>query len=190
MNILTKLKSFICKEDINYYNQKLQASNIACKELNKQLDKLETELKDIKGNKNIKAYTFKVNPVIYPAPVKITSSEIESLMYCEGAKAMMISDSYVYGIDKDTVQEIINENFNIENATYIKEEYDCDDFASAMYGLFNQPTLGRFAFGFARSVEHAFNFFIDRNKKIWIVEPQNNTIMTPEEAVKNHKCML
>ena len=35
-----------------------------------------------------------------------------------------------------------------------------------------------FALGFVLSGTHSFNFFIDNNKKVWLIEPQSDKIFS------------
>ena len=67
---------------------------------------------------------------------------------------------------------------------YIAEAHDCDNFSFAAMGYFSQG-LYSFAFGIMWSGVHAFNFMFDENKELWIFEPQSNTFMTVEDALKN-----
>ena len=87
------------------------------------------------------------------------------------------TDDYWYGIDKEDVERILEQHQNIKNEKYVESLHDCDDYAQALHGVFNQHGLSRFAFGYASSGGHAFNFFVDRQKKIWIVEPQNLQVL-------------
>ena len=59
----------------------------------------------------------------------------------------------------------------------------CDNFSFAMQGYWHQG-LYSFAFGIMWSGTHAFNFLIDDKKRLWIVEPQNNSFYTVEQAKK------
>jgi hypothetical protein len=62
---------------------------------------------------------------------------------------------------------------------YIPEYYDCDDFSFALMGDFHRiPEWGCLAFGilWLKKPAHAVNVFIDSNKQIWVVEPQNDNI--------------
>jgi len=90
------------------------------------------------------------------------------------------TDDYWYGIDKEDVQKVLDQHQNIKDMEYKESLTDCDDYAQALHGVFNQHGLSRFAFGYASSGGHAFNFFVDRNKKIWIVEPQTFEILDYE----------
>ena len=68
---------------------------------------------------------------------------------------------------------------------YRKEIFDCDDFAIILLGKFHEK-FGSCSVGFALSDIHAFNIFIDINKKVWIIEPQTDKILSLE-SIKNNK---
>lgn len=54
--------------------------------------------------------------------------------------------------------------------------HDCDNFAAQLWGYWNQGEKS-FAFGFASSGVHAFNFMVDMDLTVWIVEPFTNEFM-------------
>ena len=63
-----------------------------------------------------------------------------------------------------------------ENLTEYKDEInDCDNFAIQLAGRLNKA-FPNFVVGYAQSSSHAFNIFMDENKKIWFIEPQSNTV--------------
>ena len=66
---------------------------------------------------------------------------------------------------------------------YEKESYDCDDFSRVLWFYWKdwQETL---AMGIAWSNVHAFNILIDDQKRIWIIEPQDDKIF-PLENLEN-----
>jgi len=66
---------------------------------------------------------------------------------------------------------------------YRKEYYNCDDFSFRLMGNLSIPGWAELAFGIAWSFKHAFNIFLDKDKKVWIIEPQNDRI-SPIESVK------
>ena len=53
-------------------------------------------------------------------------------------------------------------------------------------GYFSEWSLS-FAFGIVWTKTHAFNIFIDNNKKIWIIEPQTDQIFSLDEVKENIK---
>ena len=77
-----------------------------------------------------------------------------------------------YMISKYTVERVFAEYSTIGSCKYDKDWYDCDDFALATLGLFRQPSLSMYVFGLMMSDTHAYNFFIDNSKVLWLFEPQ------------------
>jgi hypothetical protein len=93
------------------------------------------------------------------------------------ANVAFMTDHQWYGINKEDVETVLTLCQNIKDETYIESVHDCDDYAQALHGVFNQYGLSGYAFGYASSGGHAFNFFVDREKKIWLVEPQTLEIL-------------
>lgn len=59
---------------------------------------------------------------------------------------------------------------------YSKKYFDCDNYSFALMGLM-KLFVGDISFGIVWTDTHAFNFFIDKDHKLWFVEPQNNKIV-------------
>ena len=94
--------------------------------------------------------------------VKVLLGDVQPMVY---------TANYFYGIDRIEIEQILLDAINIKGSKYVKyvaEDYDCDDYAQALHGLFNQQTLSRLVFGIACSDLHCFNSFIDRDKQVWI----------------------
>lgn len=64
----------------------------------------------------------------------------------------------------------------IRYVPYSKKRFDCDNFSFALMGLM-KLIIGDISFGIVWTDTHAFNFFIDKDNKLWFVEPQNNKIV-------------
>ena len=170
------------KSKVEYFAQKTEALEASVRALSTEANQCKMESLKC-GSKQV--YHFLEDPIIYDEPVKIKSEEIYKIMNQYGCQVMTPLDSYSYGIDLDDVMTIVRRNYQIRDTKYVAETMDCDDFAIAMWGLFNQRNLARFAFGWARSAGHAFNFFVDRNKNVWVIEPQGTSFMTISEAMNN-----
>lgn len=85
---------------------------------------------------------------------------------------------------------------NTDSFKYIKEGFDCDDFAKVLLGRekewydFSQKERGS-CFGYVRGdirkydpntpSYHAMNIYIDENRKVWLVEPQTDEFFEPNE---------
>uniref|UniRef100_A0A6C0IX14 Agglutinin C-terminal domain-containing protein n=1 Tax=viral metagenome TaxID=1070528 RepID=A0A6C0IX14_9ZZZZ len=97
---------------------------------------------------------------------------------------------FAYSIDK--LQEFLAED-SVNKLTYANERLDCDDFARILQGRerewFSKSTSGSGAstlgcvWGDLRPSEestepnyHAMNFFIDSERRVFMIEPQNDEI--------------
>ncbi|MFA5365726.1 MAG: hypothetical protein WC325_11150 [Candidatus Bathyarchaeia archaeon] len=65
------------------------------------------------------------------------------------------------------------------------EGHDCDNFASQLWGYWSQGNTS-FAFGWAKSGTHAFNFMVDCNLDLYIVEPLTNEFIPFKEIVASN----
>jgi hypothetical protein len=80
--------------------------------------------------------------------------------------------------------KIFTKDTQVAYGKWTTENHDCDNFSFAAMGYWSEG-LYSFAYGIAWSQTHAFNIFIDRNKQIWIVEPQNNVYTKIEDMQSN-----
>lgn len=97
--------------------------------------------------------------------------------------SIFISDEYLNLTTKDEAR-IFSDKTKVQYRQWKKEDHDCDNFSFAAMGYWSQG-LESFAYGIAWSAGHAFNIMIDKDKQIWIIEPQTNKYITIEEARKN-----
>jgi hypothetical protein len=156
-----------------------QKFSIQVTELKSEIASLE-KLHEL-GDSGIDIYQHGFN---YSHDVKIKASDIRNII----GEPMQYTDGQWNGIDKAHVQYIINRE-KVHEIPYVAETdkdsgYDCDDYAQLLHGIFNSKGLAQYAFGYMNGHGHAYNFFFDRNKKLWIVEPQHGTIKSVEEARK------
>lgn len=93
-----------------------------------------------------------------------------------------ITDEYLHLTSVEEAQKFVKES-KIQYKKWTKEDYDCDNFSASLYGYWSD-SLKSFAFGMARSAGHQFNIMIDKDRNVWIVEPQTAKFMTIEEAKK------
>jgi len=101
---------------------------------------------------------------------------INTIMGNISAECLSKSDRFYYGISPEEVQELMKATV-FQYAEYINEEHDCDDYAFELKGFFSNKLLSKYAVGWCKSNVHAFNFFIDRDLKLYIIEPQGGEIM-------------
>jgi hypothetical protein len=94
-----------------------------------------------------------------------------------------------YCLIKSTKVQEIYANSNIKNLSYEYEKHDCDDFSVLMKAEFikavKKDSSARYAYAagivFGNiPTPHAINWYIDENKKIWFIEPQNGDIFAPK----------
>ena len=119
--------------------------------------------------------------------IPISATKIKTLIpYSDGANIIYLTNPHVYNSDKSykTIEKSEVEKFLKSDWTnfkfYKKETMDCDDFAFILLGKARERIPGG-AFGWAASKTHAFNFFVDSNKKFWIIEPQTDKIFTSSD---------
>lgn len=134
---------------------------------------------------NANVYLWKPQDITLDPGEKIELGALVTVMNGYGARALTYIDNYYFSIEKDKVEALLAQNTAIDKSQYIAEVHDCDDFAFALKGMFSQQALSRYAFGWARSSNHAFNFFLDSFGTVWIVEPQNSNIMKYDDVLAN-----
>ncbi len=111
-------------------------------------------------------------------------SEKEGVIYLNPTKLYILDEHYDL-CSLLTVSKFLNQD-NISFQRFREIYNDCDEFASQLWGRLNEWAPS-FAFGFAMSSSHAFNIFIDNEKRVWIIEPQNDKIISLEKAKSNSK---
>jgi hypothetical protein len=79
-----------------------------------------------------------------------------------------------------------SEETAVQYRTWVNEKHDCDNFSFASMGYWSDG-LKSFAFGIAWSKNHAFNIMVDKDKNVWIIEPQSNKWYTLDYIKENPK---
>lgn len=76
------------------------------------------------------------------------------------------------------------------NMIYDPSYLDCDDFATRLHGAFCIPGWSALVLGEVVCTTgtecHAINCFIDSDKKVWLIEPQNDQIWKPGDRGWNY----
>lgn len=104
-----------------------------------------------------------------------------------GRKAhIYLVDAKYQLIEKSEMERFLKED-KTDLLTYVPEYFDCDDFSFRLMGQFSTPGWGGIAFGISFSKVHAFNIFVDAQKKIWILEPQSNNVGSVDDIKKLKK---
>ena len=110
----------------------------------------------------------------------MNSTEIRTRLKRSNPEYIEILDEGKWLTSKEEMQRLLQVNL-YSSKNWIKNFYDCDNFAFSLMGLM-QNIAPRIAFGIVHVVEkpsdnkHSLNFFIDKDKKLWFVEPQTNRI--------------
>lgn len=104
------------------------------------------------------------------------------------AKNIRISDNFFTLASKDNMRKII-ELSPVKYRQYQKEIYDCDDFSFTFMGLY-RFMIPNYAVGIIWSNTHAYNFFIDSDKKLWGIEPQTNEIFEITDKKEDIQLMI
>ena len=121
---------------------------------------------------------------------KLTNRELEEILM-----SYNISYSNIYVSDRNfsltSVEEAkrFNEETKVQYTLAYIGNYDCDEFAAALYGYWNHDRK-QFAFGLAWSNTHAFNVMIDENRILWVIEPQKNTFFRYEDVDEKYEISL
>ena len=134
---------------------------------------------------------------VIPAPNyldDIDYAEIYSLLQSEFPSASLhLADRDFKTTSKTEMMRFLSKDLT-DVREYVTEYYDCDDFSYALMGAISNPEWGALPFAIVWTDiyktdakkeligRHAVNCFIDKKRQVWIIEPQNDTIM---ECPKN-----
>lgn len=160
------LSNLFCRCELNQISQ-LQARINA---LNQQMAALNQQIVSLQQAQNI------AEP---PSLGKITFQEAYNVLKVY-TPVVFLSDDYFNTTSMEEAKKFCIDT-KVWTKTWIVNDHDCDNFSFAMQGYWSEG-LKSFAFGIAWSGDHAFNFFIDNNKQLWVVEPQNNNFYTVDQA--------
>lgn len=127
---------------------------------------------------------------------RFTSQEVRDILTknLPGIENVVVSDGFLGAYALEDLKGFLKKD-NIDEYKYVKEGFDCDDFAKVLLGRekewyrFNTQEVGStfgIVFGDIRGSEtdtqqraHAVNVFIDQDGQMWLVEPQNDSIFKP-----------
>lgn len=113
---------------------------------------------------------------------EITGIEIGQLLkqYCQN---LWLSDGVAVLINDIDMKAFLTKNL-VNDRKYITEYHDCDDYSFELMGdiscVFPQGAFGM-VWGNRASdgAPHAWNFYINENKEVKFIEPQNDSIFLP-----------
>jgi len=103
---------------------------------------------------------------------------------------LAISDEKFRLISLEEMKKLLAED-DTDQLPYIQEYADCDDFADVLQGSLTKKTwtvgiaLGTI-WWFTKDFGHAQNFFIDDKENLYIIESQNDQIMTWSDIKNQH----
>lgn len=99
--------------------------------------------------------------------------------------SLYVADGDYYCPPVDDVEDVIHEA-KVDQDDYIAEAHDCDDFARLLVAAFIKDAYREglrrpaYCFGLIFTNGHAFNWFVDSNKNIQLVEPQTGSVFGME----------
>lgn len=119
-----------------------------------------------------------VIPKIMPS---ITIEEVKNILTPYTDK-LWLSDGTFGLVDTENLKAFLCSD-TVSKRLYITEKHDCDDFSYELMGHvsdWNPDNTFGIVWGLnSNGGGHAWNFFIDENKKVRYVEPQNDVIFNP-----------
>jgi hypothetical protein len=158
-------------------------------ELNLQINDLSIQLVNAQANiaalktENTQLKAGKTKTPIPKITGTISYNEVFTILNNAGAKDIRISDMNFSTCSMEEAQVFVAKA-QIQYEKYVAETHDCDNFSAELWGYWND-SLQSFPFGIVWSKTHAFNFFIDDKKKLWIVEPQQGRFYSIEDLKNN-----
>lgn len=188
------LKSILCVDcsgkdkKIAELEQTIDICEDIIHDLKQEIVFLETESKPdmsklIECEKRTKEYETMLGSYLYVFRDKKRVTKPECLVAC---KNIMGSNAYFALLDNrySTVSKSEMEQFLKLDETdlrkfYVTEYFDCDDFSFRLKGNITTQHNSDIAFFVVLSNTHAFNAFIDHDKKVWYIEPQTDQILDP-----------
>jgi len=101
---------------------------------------------------------------------------------CPGAQ-IFIRNSFYRLIPKEDMEKFLGKD-KTDRKEYVKEFYDCDDFSLVLAGRVNLWFPNAFGILWLSQPPHAMNVFIDTHLKVWLVEPQDDSMYEPPKFYK------
>lgn len=105
-------------------------------------------------------------------------TEVMTLLQSEFSNAtILLADNDYKTTTKSELERFLAHDIT-DQWQYVSEFYDCDDFSFSVMGQLSNPDWGALTFGIlwtnVPGGAHAVNCFIDNNREVWIIEPQND----------------
>jgi len=191
------LKRWACRE----YRERLDRLEINYLSLREDLVNLKKDLKDkiktimflkqIIDNQREEIENLKSRITRLPEPKldkRISNIRLRQILenYAGNKAQIYLLDHFYYLPKKEDVAKLLSDT-NVDKLKYISEIYDCDDFAIRLWGVTSQGKWASTTLGFACGNRHAFNIVILDDKKLYIIEPQNDKLIPLEKAGRMYK---
>ncbi|MHA1664279.1 MAG: hypothetical protein ACTSVW_00385 [Candidatus Njordarchaeales archaeon] len=140
----------------------------------------------------VKSLWYKLKAFFLPRAEEIHADQLINLIiktFGNERYHLLISDEVYRVISKEQMEELLKED-DTDQLPYIIEYADCDDSSDVLLGCLTKKTwssgiaLGQI-WWFCSEFGHAQNLFCD-GEKIWIVEPQTDTMMSWADLKKRY----
>jgi len=151
--------------------------------LNSKLNTYTMDNSNVMRRMHAEVYMYNPKDLELEDGVSIETQKLIELLDSFNMKPITYIDADYFSIEKETVEKLIELNNKGAKSDYIRKKGH-DAYAFILKGMFLQDALKKYIFGWARSNNNTFNFFIDKNNKIWVVEPKNSSIMDYETILR------
>lgn len=116
-----------------------------------------------------------------PKPIArkaVTGQELSKIIRKQFPKGdIELSDSWseaVYSLcDIEDIEAFLDVD-ETNHYRYVRQLFDCDNFARLLWGQFGIPEWAHFAIGLFWSDVHAMVICVDANEDVWLIEPQTD----------------
>ena len=163
LNLKTKIK--LKDEDINKLNELVKNQLETITSLNNQIE----NFKSADGGSTSEPLSL----------ATISIFELNDILRKLKINRISLSDD-VYSLTSMEQAKKYVKASGVFKRKWVKDKHDCDNFSYELLGYWSKG-LESFAFGYARSNNHAFNIMLDNNKVLWLCEPQTNVWIKYEE---------
>ena len=107
---------------------------------------------------------------------RIDMPDLYTVLYEKWPSAnIFLSDNYYRLCSTEDIKAFLAQD-KTNRCQYEAERFDCDDFSYRLLGQFSIPEWSDLALGIVWTNLHALNLFVDENKGVWFLEPQEDKI--------------
>lgn len=185
MQMLNFLRKMICpdmtakiselEQDVVFYKDEVR-------DLNKQYSALDTKCQDLIEENGYYLDALGAHFYVFVDVKPITRQELRSIMSpVMGTNNIHYADNVYKTCSFSEMVEWLAIDGTAVRKFYKTEIYDCDDFAKRTAGNMATQENANIALFVVWSSIHAFNAFVDNDKKVWYIEPQTGIIIDPKD---------